>query len=172
MEIIAKARHIRMSPRKVRLVVDLVRGLAVNEAETQLKFLRKDAARPVLKLIRSAVANAEHNFKQPTETLYIKRITVDGGPVLSRWRPRAFGRATPIRKRSSHITVILDQRDAKEQAAGDLAAAAVKTPDKSKKAAVKPAKKEKPQAQKAKKQKSAAPKAKKDAKPTKGEAKK
>ncbi|OGM01281.1 50S ribosomal protein L22 [Candidatus Uhrbacteria bacterium RIFOXYC2_FULL_47_19] len=110
MEVIAKARFIRISPKKVRLVADLVRGLDVSSAEAQLKFIRKAAARPVLKVVMSAKANAEHNFKMEGESLFIKSITVDGGPVLHRWMPRAFGRATPLRKRSSHITVILGDR--------------------------------------------------------------
>ncbi|KPJ85251.1 hypothetical protein AMJ57_03800 [Parcubacteria bacterium SG8_24] len=110
MEVTAKARFIRMSPRKVRLVADLVRGLDVAKAEAQLKFVRKAAARPVLKVILSAKANAEHNHKMRPEGLFVKRIMVDGGPVLHRWRARAFGRAAPIRKRMSHITVVLDER--------------------------------------------------------------
>ncbi|OIO52397.1 50S ribosomal protein L22 [Candidatus Uhrbacteria bacterium CG_4_10_14_0_8_um_filter_58_22] len=112
MEVIAKARFIRISPKKVRLVADLVRGLDVSSAEAQLKFIRKAAALPVLKVVMSAKANAVHNFKLEGEGLFIKSITVDGGPVLHRWMPRAFGRATPLRKRSSHITVIIDERSA------------------------------------------------------------
>ena len=84
MEVIAKARFVRMSPRKVRLVADLVRGLDVDKAEAQLTFLKKAAAGPVLKVIRSAKANAENNFKMEPEALFIKSITVDGGPVLHR----------------------------------------------------------------------------------------
>ena len=110
MEVTAKARHIRMSPRKVRLVADLVRGMDLSAAEAQLTYVRKAAARPVLKLLRSAKANAEHNFKLEPSSLFIKTITVDGGPVLHRWRARAHGRAAPIRKRTAHITVILDVR--------------------------------------------------------------
>lgn len=108
MEVIAKAKYIRMSPRKVRLIANLARGLRVGEALRQLKFVRKDAARPTRKIIESAVANAEHNFKLKKDSLYIKKIFVDGGPTLKRWHPRAHGRAAPIRKRSCHITVILD----------------------------------------------------------------
>jgi large subunit ribosomal protein L22 len=122
MEVIAKANHIRMSPRKVRLVVDLVRGMDVDKAAAQLRFYRKDAARPVLKLLQSAIANAEHNFKLSSGNLYIAKATVDGGPVLKRWRARAFGRAAGIKKRSSHITIVLSERTAAAPAA---AAAAV-----------------------------------------------
>ena len=109
MEVSAKLRFLRISPRKVRLVTDLVRGKTLAQAEAQLAFLAKHSARPVLKLIQSAAANAENNFKLKKETLYIKKIFVDMGPSLKRWRPRAFGRAAPIVKRSSHITVILDE---------------------------------------------------------------
>jgi len=110
MEVRAKARYIRMSPRKVRLVVDVVRGLGVNEARNQLKFMNKAAAKPVLKLIESAVANAEHNFKLKSDNLFIKTITADGGPTLNRWKARARGRAAPIRKRTTHIIVALDEK--------------------------------------------------------------
>ncbi len=109
MEVKAAAKFIRMSPRKVRLVIDLVRGKKVDESLMALKFLRKDAAEPVGKLIESAAANAEHNFKLKRADLYIKRIMANEGPVLRRWMPRAHGRATPIRKRSCHITVVLDE---------------------------------------------------------------
>lgn len=122
MEVFAKAKHIRMSPKKVRLVVDLVRGMDLGEAESQLRFMKKASARPVLKLIRSAKANAENNFKLEPGSLFIKTITVDGGPVMHRWKPRAFGRATPIRKRTSHITVILDEKRAAGTARGVKAA--------------------------------------------------
>src|SRR5262249_22189662 len=104
MEVIAHARKIQMSPRKVRLVAGLVRGLDVNVADAQLRFLPKGASTPVRKLIASAVANAVHNFKLAPERLFVKRITVDGGPVLKRMRPRAMGRGAAIKKRSSHIT--------------------------------------------------------------------
>ena len=96
-----------MSPRKVRLVIDLVRGKAVGPAITQLEFLRKDAALPVLKLLKSAMANAEHNFKLDAGTLRVKTVTADAGPTLKRFRPRAHGSAAPIRKRMTHITLVL-----------------------------------------------------------------
>jgi len=115
-----------MSPRKVRLVVDLVRGMDVDRAVSQLRFTRKDAARPVYKLLMSAVANAEHNFKLNSATLFIKKATVDGGPVLKRWRARAFGRAAGIKKRSCHITIVLDERGASGAAPKAVSAAVVK----------------------------------------------
>lgn len=107
MEITAKARFIRQSPRKVRLVIDTIRGLKVAEAKTRLSIMKQLAAKPILKLLRSAEANAEHNFKLASEDLFIKTITADGGPVFKRWTPKAFGRANQIRHRTSHITLIL-----------------------------------------------------------------
>jgi large subunit ribosomal protein L22 len=110
MEVKAKARYIRMSPRKVRLVVDLIRGLNVQDAKAQLSFSKKAAAEPVLKLLNSAIANATNNFNMNANDLYVKTIMVDGGPILKRWRPRAFGRAGAIRKRTSHINIALASR--------------------------------------------------------------
>jgi len=109
--ITAKLRHLRISPRKVRLVVDLIRGMDATEAEKQLKFLPQRAARPVLKLLNSAVANALNNFKAIKENLFITKIAVDPGPTLKRWLPRAMGRATPIMKRTSHITIVLESKE-------------------------------------------------------------
>lgn len=113
MEVKAKARYLRMSPRKVRLVIDVIRGMNVAEARVQLKHMKKHAAIPVLKLLESAVANAKHNFQIDEEGLYVKTIMADGGPVLHRWRARAFGRAAPIRKRTTHISIVLDSREKK-----------------------------------------------------------
>ncbi len=110
MEIKASAKFIRMSPRKVRLVADLIRGMDLGVAENQLKFIVKGACEPISKLLNSCVANAVNNFKLKKENLFIKTITVDGGSVLKRWQPKAFGRATPIRKRSSHILIILGDK--------------------------------------------------------------
>ncbi|MBU4422019.1 50S ribosomal protein L22 [Patescibacteria group bacterium] len=109
MEIKAKVRYLRMSPRKVRLVVDLIRGKKVSEALDILTFSNKWAKKPVIKLLNSAVANAEHNFELQKDNLYIKAIKADGGPMLKRWMPRAFGRAGAIRKRTCHIEIILDE---------------------------------------------------------------
>ena len=113
MEVTAKANNIRMSPRKVRLVIDVIRGMDVMRAQTQLQFIKKSACLPVLKLLNSAIANAEHNFHFGKESLYVKTVTADGGPVLKRWTPKAFGRSAPIRKRTSHITIILAERSKK-----------------------------------------------------------
>jgi len=101
-----------MAPRKVRLIVDLVRGLTVAEAEKRLQFQPKAAALPVLKLLRSAVANAEHNFKLDADQLFIKTITADGGPALKRMRPRAMGRGVTIKKRTTHVNIILSDEKA------------------------------------------------------------
>lgn len=116
MEVKASARFIRMSPRKVRLVSDIVRGMSTEGADVQLRFIKKAATKPILKLLRSAVANAEHNFKLDKHKLFIKNITVDGGPMIKRFRARAFGRAAPIRKRSCHINIVLEEQSAKAEA--------------------------------------------------------
>lgn len=110
MEVRAKSKFIRISPKKVRLLANLIRGLNVEEALVQLQFNKKDAALPVGKLIKSAIANAEENEDLKRDNLFIKEITVDGGPTLKRWMPKAMGRATPLIKRSSHITVVLAEK--------------------------------------------------------------
>ena len=109
MEVKAKLSRLRISPRKVRLVIDVVRGMEIEKAQHQLQFMQKGAALPVLKLLNSAVANAVNNSKLEKDNLYIKEITANDGPVLKRWKPRAFGKATQILKRSSHILIILDE---------------------------------------------------------------
>lgn len=96
-----------MGPRKVRLVTNLLRALPVREAEVQLRVSTKAAARPLLKLLRSAVANAKHNYRLEADRLFIKQFLTDEGPKLRRWTPRAFGRAAPILKRMSHVTIVL-----------------------------------------------------------------
>lgn len=111
----ATAKYVRMSPRKVRLVVDIVRGLSVQKAEHALSLLNKKAARPVSKVLHSAIANAEHNFDAKKSELFVKFIAADEGPTLKRWQPRAFGRASMIRKRTTHITVVVS--DGKEATA-------------------------------------------------------
>jgi large subunit ribosomal protein L22 len=110
LEVRAVAKYIRMSPRKVRLVVNLVRGLDVAEALALLRFTPKAAAKEVSKAIRSASANAEENYGLSPDELYVRRITADEGPTLKRGRPGARGRFKPIMKRSSHITVVLAEK--------------------------------------------------------------
>ena len=105
----AKLRHLRMGPRKVRLVADLIRGKDVEEALSILQFANKRSAVPLAKLLKSAVANADQK-ELDIDRLYIKAITVDGGPTIKRFRPRAMGRATPILKRTSHVSIALDER--------------------------------------------------------------
>lgn len=102
----AKLNYLRIAPRKVRLVADLVKGLSVNEAEAQLILHRQRAAKPLLKLLRSAVANAK-NAKLSPDRLMIRTIQVDQGPMLHRSLPRARGMATPIQKKMSHVTIVL-----------------------------------------------------------------
>ena len=110
MESIAKARHVRIAPRKVRLVMDMVRGKPVDEALRTLGLVRKAASPVIAKVIKSAVANAENNHEMNTEGLVVTRAFVDEGPTLKRFMPRAMGRATMIRKRTSHITVVLSEK--------------------------------------------------------------
>lgn len=110
MEVKAKLKYGRVGSQKARLVVDLVRGKNVNEAIRILTHLNKKTALMVKKLIESAVANAEQKKVLDIDNLYVKTITVDMGPSLGRFLPRAQGRATPIRKRMSHINLTLDER--------------------------------------------------------------
>jgi len=112
----AQLRSLRMSPQKVRLVADLVRGMRVSDALVQLKFSPKRAAKPLCKLLESAIANASHNHQLDTSSLVISTIFVNEGSMLKRWMPRAMGRATPLRKRSSHITLVLVGTRADESA--------------------------------------------------------
>lgn len=116
MEARAIAKSISMSPRKVRLVVDQIRGRSVNEAYAILQYSKKAAADPVGKTLRSAVANAQYKAQEEgdvldVDTLRVREAFVDEGPTLKRWRAAAQGRATPIRKRTSHITLIVDTKE-------------------------------------------------------------
>ncbi|MBD5559389.1 MAG: 50S ribosomal protein L22 [Clostridia bacterium] len=106
----AVARYVRMSPRKVKAVLDLIRGLPVAEADAVLMGSPRGASEPVSKLLHSAIANAENNLEMAADDLYIAETYADQGPTIKRFRPRAQGRATRIRKRTSHITIILDQK--------------------------------------------------------------
>jgi len=106
----AVARTVRIAPRKVRLVLDPVRGKEVGEAVALLKLTNKRAADVVEKLIQSAVANAEHNYDMDVDNLVVSEIYENEGPTLKRFRPRAQGRATAINKRTSHITVVLTEK--------------------------------------------------------------
>jgi large subunit ribosomal protein L22 len=106
-EAIATARFIRMSPTKARQVVDLIRGRQIADARRVLRFNARAASTPVGKVLESAVANAEHNRGLPVDELVVARAWVDEGPTLRRFRPRALGRATRVRKRTCHISVVV-----------------------------------------------------------------
>jgi len=116
MEVKASLKYLRISPRKTRLVVDLIKGLSAKEAEKQLIHLPKRSSQSVLKLLKSAIANAESNFQLSKDNLYVKSARVDEGPALKRWRPRARGAAYVIKKRTSHVFIILDEIKEKIQA--------------------------------------------------------
>lgn len=105
MEVAARLRHARISPQKCRLVADQVRGMPVEKALELLTFSPKKAAAIVKKVLESAIANAEHNEGADIDELKVKRIFIDEGPTMKRWRPRAKGRVNQILKRTSHITV-------------------------------------------------------------------
>ncbi len=105
----AIARYIRISSRKIKIVIDLIRGKSVKEAAAILQYTPKAASEPVLKVLNSAVANAENNLNMNRDDLYVAEVFANQGPTLRRYRARARGSASPIRKRTSHITVILDQ---------------------------------------------------------------
>ncbi len=111
MEAKAQARFIRIAPRKARVVMDLIRGKDVEEALSILRFTPKRASGIIEKVVNSAIANAEHNYELNRDDLYIDQGYVDEGPTLRRFRPRAMGRATRIDKRTSHITVVLRERE-------------------------------------------------------------
>ena len=144
-EVKAHLRYLRMSPRKVRLVADILRGMSVDPALAQLQFMSKAAARPVRKLLESAIANATHNNQLDRASLFVKSVFVNQGPTLKRWRPRAMGSAAPILKRTSHITLILGSKEAPKAAKPAKAEKAEKAP----KAEKKPAKATKKAAAKA-----------------------
>ena len=106
----AIAKYIRISPRKARQVIDLIRGKGIAEAFAILKFTQHKATESVDKVLKSAVANAEHNYEMNADKLYVKEAYVDAGPTLKRIMPRAMGRADLIKKRTSHITVIVSEK--------------------------------------------------------------
>lgn len=109
MSVKAKLRHLRIAPRKVRLVADLIRGKSAEEAQVILNFTVKKAAKNLLKLLKGAVASARYNSGGEESNFYVSEITVDEGPTLKRWRARARGQAGRIHKKTSHITIALEQ---------------------------------------------------------------
>jgi large subunit ribosomal protein L22 len=106
----ATARTVRIAPRKVRLVVDLIRGKEIGEAVAILRHTPKAASPVVEKALLSAVANAEHNYEMNVDSLFVSEVFVDEGPTMKRFRPRAQGRASAINKRTSHITVVVSEK--------------------------------------------------------------
>lgn len=108
MEVRATGKYIRISPRKAKKVVDLIRGKPVTEAMNILSFTRKWSARQVEKILKSAIANAENNFGMNSDILYVRRALVNTGPAFKRIKPRARGRADLIRRRTLHVTIVLD----------------------------------------------------------------
>ncbi len=131
MEVTAQLKHLQTSARKVRLATQFIKGLDVSVARQQLMFSPRASARPVLKLLNSAIANAEKNFELDKENLYIKSVLINEGTTLKRYMSRAFGRAAVIRKRASHIILVL----------------AEKKPSPAKKKSTKPAAEKKPAAE-------------------------
>jgi large subunit ribosomal protein L22 len=114
MTIKASLNYLNISPRKVRLVTEAIKGLEAKKAIAQLSYIHNRASKPVLKLLLSAIANAHNNFNiSDTSSLYIKNIFVTQGPMLKRWRPRAFGRAFTVRKRRSHVIIEIDAEESK-----------------------------------------------------------
>jgi large subunit ribosomal protein L22 len=124
----AEARYVRVTPMKARRVVDLIRGLPANEALTVLQFAPQAASEPVYKVLASAVANAENNDRLDPDTLLVAQAFVDEGPTMKRFRPRAQGRAYRIRKRTSHITVVVESVAAKPKPARKAAKKAAARP--------------------------------------------
>ena len=111
MKVRAQAKYIRQSPYKVRRVLDLVRGLPVEDARNVLTLTNRRAAGTIKKVLDSAVANAEHNHALDGDELFVAEAYADEGPTLKRYRPRARGRATRIRKRTSHITIVVAEKE-------------------------------------------------------------
>lgn len=127
MEARAQARYVRVTPQKARRVVDLIRGMEAAEAQTLLRFAPQAASEPIGKVLDSAIANATNNFNLDPSSLVISQAFIDEGPTMKRFRPRAQGRAYRIRKRTSHITVVVESR---EGVKGDVVAKKVKTASK------------------------------------------
>ncbi|MBG9980648.1 50S ribosomal protein L22 [Facklamia sp. DSM 111018] len=107
----AMAKTVRIAPRKARLVMDLIRGKQVGEAMAILKFTPKAGSPIIEKVLKSAIANAEHNFDLDLETLFVSEAYVNEGPTMKRFRPRAKGSASPILKRTSHITIVVSEKE-------------------------------------------------------------
>jgi large subunit ribosomal protein L22 len=128
MEARAKARYVRVTPRKARRVVDLIRGMPADQAQATLAFAPQSASDPIGKVLASAIANAGHISHLDASSLVVSRAWVDEGPTLKRFRPRAQGRGYRINKRTSHITVIVSDRGAQDRGAGGRAATSSAAP--------------------------------------------
>ena len=127
MEITAKLNYLRIAPRKMRLLVDLIRGEKIEKAITLLDFSIKKGSNPLKKVLEQAVANAKNNFQLEKPSLYISKITIDEGPKLKRWRARARGRAARIEKKTSHVTLILSEiKEGKKKKVKKVSVAKVK----------------------------------------------
>lgn len=118
MQVTARVNNLRMTPRKIRLVTGLVKGMDAKQAQSQLRFMNKKAAAIVLKLLNSGLANAKHNFNLSEDNFYISSLQVEAGPSLKRWLPRAMGRATPILKRTCNISLILEEKEPSKEIVG------------------------------------------------------
>jgi large subunit ribosomal protein L22 len=110
MEVKAKTRYVRTAPRKMRLVSDMIRGMMIADAMRTLKFTNKNGAKVLYKTLMSAVAGAEQKGTVNVDNMYVKKVWVDEGPTMKRFMPRAQGRATVIRKRMSHLNIVLDEK--------------------------------------------------------------
>src|SRR3989338_2730142 len=131
-KVTAKLNYLHIAPRKVRLIANALKGLSVNEAEAQLLFRPQRSAKPLLDLLRSAAANAKYNYKLNPDKLMIGSIKVDQGPMIKRSMPRAMGRATPIQKKMSHISLILEERPQVKTPRFNIVTAKKEKPSKSK----------------------------------------
>ncbi len=112
MKVQSQLKYLRIAPRKVRLMADMIRGKKVEEAQTALSFTVKKSSEPLLKLLNTAISDAKNNFQLDPSNLIISEIRVDGGPILKRWRARSRGMVAPIQKKTSHVTVILNEIEA------------------------------------------------------------
>jgi len=127
MQITVKLNNFRTAPRKARRVIDLIRGKTAREAAHILSFTVNKSAKPVLKLLNSAIAAAKHDFHLDEANLFVSKITVDEGPKLKRWHPMSRGRAYPIEKRTSHIVLVLSEiKENKKQAAKKIKKSKIK----------------------------------------------
>lgn len=128
----AQLRYARMSPRKTRLLLDMVRGMRAVDAVAQLRFSNKSIAAPLRKLILSVIANAKSAYALDENSLVISKAYADAGPTQNRWTPRAFGRASPIRKRTAHVTIVVEGEAGEQKMAKALEVEEKKIPVKKK----------------------------------------